>query len=313
MKDDLVSVIIPTYRRDQELARALESAINQTYPYVEIILVDDNVDADWSRKVRAVVEEKTLAHPGVDLSYICNERHFGSAGSRNVGIRACKGNYVCFLDDDDIFSPKRVENQLRPMQNAGADYSITDLCLYNEQDELVEYRKRNFIVDREKLLTYHLMYHITGTDTLMFRKKYLLEIGGFGSIDIGDEFYLVTEAIIHGGKFIYVSVCDVKAYVHAGGIGLTSGSGKIQGEKQLYAFKRQFFPELDKAAIQYINMRHHAVLTYTYWKQKHILKFFCEGCRTVMSAPIQALSLLQGRLRGGKANCPDGAWAMNRE
>lgn len=53
----MVSVVIATYRRDEELRQALASAAAQTYPDTEIILVDDNADADWNRRVAAIARE----------------------------------------------------------------------------------------------------------------------------------------------------------------------------------------------------------------------------------------------------------------
>lgn len=49
-------------------------------------------------------------------------------------------------------------------------------------------------------MKYHLLYHMTGTDTLMFKGEYLRRIGGFPTIDVGDEFYLMEQAILSGER-----------------------------------------------------------------------------------------------------------------
>lgn len=205
-----VSVVVVTYRRKKELKGALKSLAKQTYKNMEVILVDDNADKKWNQRVEKAVNE-WREQIEIPLTYIKNTKNRGSAASRNLGIEAASGEYVTFLDDDDEYLPKKVEHQVKNMMEEQADYSITDLALYDEHGKLLEKRIRYYL-KKEKtenptsLLSYHMMYHLTGTDTLMFRKTYLQKIGGFGSIDVGDEYYLMEEAIISGGKFCYIPV-----------------------------------------------------------------------------------------------------------
>ena len=265
----VVSVIVATYRRVVELKNALISLITQTYNFTEIIVVDDNADKKWNEDVKEVIYFIANIH-NREIIYIRNEFNMGSAETRNIGIRNSTGDYVTFLDDDDIFLPQKVENQLNHMLESDADFSITDLYLYDENDKLIEKRTRKYIkrYSKDFLLRYHLMYHMTGTDTLMFKREYLLKIGGFPKINIGDEFYLMQKAIEYGGKFSYFPRCDVKAYVHTKTKGLSSGYGKIQGENNLYLYKKRYFQELPMKSRRYITMRHYAVLAFTELRRK---------------------------------------------
>lgn len=284
MTEPKVSVIVATYRRDESLKNALESIAVQAYRNFEIIIVDDNDDAVWNAKVSAVVESFKVQNPDISFIYIENHPNLGSARTRNVGIEVASGDYICFLDDDDLYLPGRIQNQVAAMEVASADYGLTDLALYTEADSLIEIRKRDYIEDtsEQSLLKYHLMHHMTGTDTLMFKSEYLKAMGGFDPIDVGDEFYLMLKAIRHGGKFLYVSVCDVKAYVHTGEEGLSSGQSKINGENMLYAYKKKYFTELDKKTVKYIKMRHHLVLAFAYLRMKQYVSFFVEGVKAVL-------------------------------
>ena len=167
-----VSVIVATYRRDVTLQKAVESLVNQTYKNIEIIVVDDNAEEEWNKKV-----QKSLAQYENDkrIIYIQNKENKGSAEGRNVGILAASGEYITFLDDDDLYLPNKIQNQLYGMIRTNADYSLTDLDLYTEEDQLIQHRTRRYLQRENKaepnLLTKHFMYHMTGTDTLMFKKK----------------------------------------------------------------------------------------------------------------------------------------------
>lgn len=293
----LVSVIVATYRRDTDLWRALCSLSNQDYSNVEIVLVDDNYEPEWNKKVEILVRKFREENTSTMFQYIVNYPNQGSAKSRNIGIEAANGEYVTFLDDDDIYLPDKISRQVFFMKENQTDYSITDLWLYNEKGKLVEKRIRDYIRDTspEALLEYHLKYHMTGTDTMMFRREYLLQIDGFPPIDVGDEFYLMHRAIDGGGKFGYLPNCDVEAVVHTGEGGLSSGQGKIDGENALYEYKKKFFVRLSKKTVRYIKVRHQAVLSYAYLRKRMYFKAGGKAIIAFLISPICCLEILRER------------------
>ena len=95
----LVSIIIPTYRRVPELKLAVESCLQQTHKSLEIIVVADGPDAE----ARAAME-------GLDprVRYIELETNRGPAEARNTGVRASRGEWLTFLDDDDTILPRKI-------------------------------------------------------------------------------------------------------------------------------------------------------------------------------------------------------------
>lgn len=292
----LVSVVVATYKREAELKNALESLAGQTYPHMEIVLVDDNGNDEWNRKVSEIVEEFRNRHPQILLEYIVNDPNQGSAKTRNIGINSAKGEYITFLDDDDIYLPDKVRKQVEFMEAGQYDYSITDLLLYNEGGKEIDKRIRSYIKETtvESLRTYHLMYHMTGTDTMMFRKEYLTQIGGFAPINVGDEFYLMQRAIEGGGKFGYLPGCEIKAYVHTGeNAGVSSGDGKIKGENALYEYKKTFFNQLEASDIRYIKMRHYAVIAYAELRRKNYGKFISNAMKSFFASPCRFFTILK--------------------
>ncbi|AOW19509.1 glycosyltransferase family 2 protein [Urechidicola croceus] len=98
----LVSVIIPTYNRPYYLKETIESVVNQTYDNIEIIVIDDGSKNNYAEK-------------------ICNEfkicRYFfkqngGVSSSRNLGVLKSKGEFIAFLDDDDLWKSKKLSKQI---------------------------------------------------------------------------------------------------------------------------------------------------------------------------------------------------------
>lgn len=289
-----VSVIITTYRRDEYFRKALLSVLSQTYPNIEIIVVDDNADDNWNHKIESIINQEK-PDSEFSIKYIKNESNLGVAASRNRGIKESNGEYITFLDDDDIYLENKVERQLDDMLSAEADFGITNLYLYNEDDKLVDKRVHSYIqsTDKMSLLRYHLLYHLTGTDTFMFKVDYINDIGVFPKINVGDEFYLMMRAINAGGKFCYSPHCYVKAYIHTGeNSGLSSGYGKIKGENNLYREKKQYFKSLNKRDIRYIKVRHYAVLAYANLRMSKHPAFMVNALKAVAISPVTAVKII---------------------
>jgi len=121
---DKVSVVIPTYNRFKYLLNTIESIKLQTYPNIEIIIVNDAstqkeyYDFDWASKQVKIIH---LAKNSREIfGYAC------AGYVRNKGIEASSGKYVAFCDDDDLWFPHKIEKQLKLMKETGCMMSSTE-------------------------------------------------------------------------------------------------------------------------------------------------------------------------------------------
>ena len=292
----IVSVIIATFRRKAPLKRALESLCAQTYSSdcLEIIIVDDNDDKTFTDDVLKIVDYyRTL----ININYIKNPYNMGSAASRNVGIESSFGEYITFLDDDDVYLPEKITRQVDYMLATNADFCISDIDLYDEDGNLVEKRTRRYLKDFTyiSLIKNHVMYHMAGTDTFMFRSKYLQKIGGFSGNDVGDDFYLMEKAINNKGIFVYLPFAGTRATVHAKEPGISSGHGKIKGEKKLFEYKKKKYFKLLSLKKRFVTMRHYLIIAYAHWRSKRYFSTLCFLLLSFFTAPTQCISLLVRR------------------
>ena len=107
--DPLVSVVIPTHNRSAYVCQAIESALGQTYSPLEVIVVD-NASTDGTREIVA-------KRFGTKLSYVEEEKK-GPSAARNRGIAQAEGDYIAFLDSDDLWLPDKIASQVRKMSRS---------------------------------------------------------------------------------------------------------------------------------------------------------------------------------------------------
>lgn len=286
--DEKVSVIIPTYKRSEFLHRAIDSVLNQTYSNIEVVVVDDN---DPNSKYRLETEEKMKKYSkNTNVIYIKNNKNLGGALARNEGIFKASGDYITFLDDDDIYLPEKIERQLKFMLENGFDMTFTDLKLYNTKGELIDYREYKEIEDfsNENLLKYHIMRHITGTPTFMYKKEKLFNMGGFNDSKVGQEFYLMLKTIENNLFIGYLINSDVVAYVHDGER-ISKGANKLNGERALFEFKKKYFNRFNLREKMFIRFRHHAVMAVTGYRSKMFFLFLGHSFLAVLSSPIDII------------------------
>ncbi len=288
-----VSIIIPTYKRDVKyLSRAVKSILQQTYKNIEIIVIDDSPS---SYSNRDSIKEYMDSIKSPNIIYIQNEKNLGGSLARNVGISFASGDYITFLDDDDKYLQEKVEKQLNFMVCGDYDLTFSNMIMLNDKEEIVDLRDYTDIpsFDNKTLLHFHLMKHLTGTPTFMFKSNKLKEIGGFEDAKMGQEFYLMLKAIEKNLHIGYLKSCDVVVYKHKDG-GITQGKNKIDGEKNLYKFKKSYFKELSQMEKRYIRFRHYAVMVVAYKRNNMLIKALVIGIFDFFVSPLDFIKEVFG-------------------
>lgn len=104
MQEKLVSVVIPTHNRGDLITETIESVLTQSYGNIEIIVVDNGSTDDTEEVIKKI--------NAANLQYIKQENSGGPAGPRNTGVRMSRGEYVAFLDSDDIWLGDKIKRQV---------------------------------------------------------------------------------------------------------------------------------------------------------------------------------------------------------
>ena len=136
METPLISVIMPLYNAEKYLEAALTSVQHQTYPNWELIIIND-ASTDGS----ALVARKFFSEdPRIRYENLSVNK--GTAHCRNRAIHLAKGDYIAFLDSDDLWAPDKLELQLQFMEKRNCDVSFSSYLFVNEEGNLLGKRVR---------------------------------------------------------------------------------------------------------------------------------------------------------------------------
>jgi len=122
---DLVSVIIPTKNRSDLILNAIKSVTSQTYKNIEIIIICDGCTDDTVKVLNKYFNEDN------NIKIIALDSCVGAAEARNIGINNSKGEYIAFLDDDDLWENRKVEKQLDVFNNYSDTAIVT--CYFSKE------------------------------------------------------------------------------------------------------------------------------------------------------------------------------------
>lgn len=129
----LCSVVIPTCNRKRRLLRTVETIRNQTYPEVEIVV---SVDGSQDGSLEALEQ---LADPAITIA--ASPRPTGASQARNRGIRAATGAYVAFCDDDDLWTPDKLQDQIGQMEDEQTSWSFCQAATVDDDLNLLDFTR----------------------------------------------------------------------------------------------------------------------------------------------------------------------------
>ncbi len=129
---NLISIVTPAYNCSKFVEIAVQSIVSQTYEYWELLIIEDQSTDDTWQTV------KTLASSDDRIKIFKNERNMGPAFTRNRGIEMADGDFIAFLDADDQWHPKKLQSQLKFMQERDVDFSYTSYNRITEEGEFVD-------------------------------------------------------------------------------------------------------------------------------------------------------------------------------
>ena len=168
----LVSVIIPAFNAEKHIKETIDSALNQTYGNIEVIVVDDGSTDNTRSILNSYIDSGKI-------KYIFQEND-GLAGARNVGMKNAIGKYISFLDSDDIFLPAKIEKQVSCLDaHKECDVSYCDIWHFFEKTPEEKLSLNYVYYSGSEVFSRLLKKNFINPLTIVMRRSVYERFGGF--------------------------------------------------------------------------------------------------------------------------------------
>lgn len=251
MEDKLITIVIPTYNVAQYIQGCLDSVLTQTYKKIEILLIDDGSTDGTLAICRKYEKEDNRIR-------VISSEHEGVSAVRNVGSKEAKGEYIAYIDGDDILEPTYIEYLYQLMERYDADISM---CNYIPFWEGKEIPKRKVGDNKEKI---KVMTKEQALETLLYQKYFISAVWAklfkkelfsfvefpYGKLaeDMGSIYKLIhySNKVVYSSQIQYYYLQRYGSTTHA----LSSQQGKdyIEQSEDMVKFIEKKYPHLIHAA-----------------------------------------------------------------
>jgi glycosyltransferase involved in cell wall biosynthesis len=184
----LVSVYIPSKNRQKLLSKAIDSVLQQTYPNIEILIVDDGSTDNTFEFLTLLAKENSFIH------VFKNKKSIGACAARNIAINHANGQFITGLDDDDLYLPNRIASLVDAYDDKYAFVCSSMYWDYGRKQKIIDATESE--VTLEKQLSYN-----EATSQILVERSRVLSVGGFDEEFVACQDYdLWTRLLIKYGS-----------------------------------------------------------------------------------------------------------------
>lgn len=226
-----VSVIIPSYNSGRFLNKAIESLVNQTYKNLEVIIVNDG-STDNTEEIAKKWQKRDER-----IKYIKHQKNKGLSAARNTGIKNSQGEYIAFLDADDIWLPQKIEIQLKKLNELNADLIFSNWYIWDpKNDTKIKAFDSNPIESGKDVLRFLIKKNFGNPSTAVLKKLILEKVGLFDEgLKSSEDYDLWLRFLLNGMKITFCDEPLIYSRKHSGQMTLNT---YIMRTSRLKVFKK---------------------------------------------------------------------------
>tara|TARA_B110000444_G_scaffold204739_1_gene197696 strand:+ start:291 stop:1028 length:738 start_codon:yes stop_codon:yes gene_type:complete len=186
---DLVSVIIPYYKKKEYISSSINSVLKQSYKNLELIIIyDDSNHED-------LITLNKLKKKDKRIKIFINKKNIGAGLSRNKGIKLSKGKFIAFLDSDDLWSSNKLKKQIFFMKKNKIKISHTSYYIINYNNKIIGQRKAKDLSHMQLLRSCDI-----GLSTIILDKRLIKNNIKFASIKTKEDYVLWLQITLNEKK-----------------------------------------------------------------------------------------------------------------
>ena len=223
----LVSVIMPAYNAEKYIGESIESVLYQTYPYWELLVIDDGSTDSTKEVVRQFLDLDSR------IKYYYQDN--GKQGkARNLGIEKSKGEYLAFLDSDDLWFPNKLEIQIHEIIEKDVDLIFCDSYIYSDGTSILKRDKvgvKDGVYSGEEAIKLFIECNRIPILTVLAKKSAVQKVGGFiESVEVqyGEDYHLWLKLLLSGSTFFSSSEALAKYRIHSNSVTINDSSFELK-------------------------------------------------------------------------------------
>jgi len=226
-----VSIIIPAYNAASFIGDSVRSALTQTYPNKEIVVVDDGSTDD----TRAILEEYIKSG---QIKYFYQENK-GPAAARNLGIKNSSGEFIAFLDADDVWLPEKLKKQIDLFKNPKVGLVYSDMEFFGDKFPFKKYSEMTKGFYRGEAMRELIKRNFIPISSVVLRRE-VFEMAGYFNEDfkrfpIGEDYELWLR-VARVFEVDFIPEAFVRYRIHAGQM----SHGRIKNYRTLTSIYKKF-------------------------------------------------------------------------
>ncbi len=192
---NLVTVLINSYNGEKTIYKTIKSALAQTYKKYEILIIDDASNDNTVNLIKKFKNKKIRLYR--------NKKNIGLGKSRVLAQSKIQGEYVCILDQDDIWNKNKIKNQLKLfLNNKKVGLVATRYKLIDENNKIISFE--NTYNDKKNAIDYLSYKNIFAHSTIMYRAKFAKSVGWYSNKLIYAQDYDLTLKILRKYEFKFL-------------------------------------------------------------------------------------------------------------
>ena len=186
---DLISVIIPYYKKKEYIISSINSVLNQTYKNLEIIIIYDDLNKEDLNLLKKIKKKDKR------IKIYINKKNLGAGRSRNKGIKLSKGIFVAFLDSDDLWNKNKLKKQIFFMKKNGINASHTSYTIINSNNKIIGSRNAKDMSYKQLLKSCDI-----GLSTVVLKKEIITSKIKFANIKTKEDYVLWLKITFNNNK-----------------------------------------------------------------------------------------------------------------
>jgi len=283
MKSALVSIIIPCYNAENYIKKTIDSVLCQTYQNFEVIIVNDG-STDYSSKIIKTVKDGRI--------HLVEQKNKGVSRSRNNGIYLAKGEFIVFLDADDLLAPSFIEKRVFRLSKSAAIACASSVVLIDDKGNKIDKNKTYFAANKTSQILEFSDEIVTCPSSYLFKTEFLKKYNFTFNKSLqssADKYFLLE--VLKQGEIELINNSPMNYRILNGSMSHKITTALLKDQIAFYNEIKNFFENNNSVANSYYSRLSFTIAASAYYSKEYYI-FIKHLCKSFLLSPRTMILLL---------------------